>query len=45
MNNPMHYMWKFVILIIGTFGFAWLIFEFIIKRIPIIRPLFGVKKK
>ena len=43
MNNPMHYMWKFVILVIGTFGFAWLFFEYIIKRIPIIRPLFGVK--
>lgn len=42
-DNPMHYMYKFVILIAGTYGFSWLIYEFIIKRIKMIRPLFGLK--
>lgn len=45
MYNPMHYMWKFIIMVIGTYLFAWLIYEFIIRRISIISPLFGVKKK
>jgi len=45
MNTPIHYMWKFIIMVIGTFGFAWLIYELIIRRIPRIGPLFGVKGK
>jgi glucans biosynthesis protein C len=43
-NNPMHYMWKFTILVLGTFACAWILYEFIIRRIPIMRPLFGLKK-
>jgi hypothetical protein len=43
MNNTMHYMWKFVIMVIGTFGFSWLIYEFVIRRVSIIRPFFGLK--
>lgn len=43
-NHPMHYMWKFIILVLGTFGFAWILYEFVIRRIPFIRPLFGLKK-
>lgn len=43
MDNSLHYMWKFIIMVIGTFGSSWLIFEFLIKRIKIIRPLFGMK--
>ena len=44
MNNSMHYMWKFIIMVIGTFGFSWLLYEFIIRRFQIIQPLFGIKK-
>ena len=43
-NNPMHYMWKFTILVLGTFACAWILYEFLIRRIPMIRPLFGLKK-
>lgn len=35
---------KFPILVIGTFGISWLIYEFLIRRISIIQPLFGVKR-
>ena len=43
MNEPIHYGLKFLIMIIGTFGFSWFIYEFLIKRIPILILLFGVK--
>ncbi|MBN2426364.1 MAG: acyltransferase family protein [Calditrichaceae bacterium] len=43
MNDSMHYFWKMMIMIAGTFGFSWLIYEFLIKRITILRPLFGLK--
>jgi hypothetical protein len=36
---------KFSILIIGTFGVTWIIYEFGVKRYAVIRPLFGLKKK
>jgi len=42
-NNSLHYMWKFVIMVIGTFGISWIIYEFIVRRIKILRPLFGMK--
>ena len=45
MNNSMNYFWKMIIMIVGTFGFSWLIYEFIIKRIAILKPLFGLKVK
>jgi len=35
--------WKGLILIAGTFGICWLLYEFLIRRIPLLRPLFGVK--
>lgn len=35
---------KFPLLVIGTFGISWIIYEFLIRRIPIIQPLFGVKR-
>lgn len=35
---------KFPLLVIGTFGISWLIYEFLIRRMPIIQPLFGVKR-
>ncbi len=34
---------KLGILMIGTFGICWLIYEFFIKRLKWIRPLFGMK--
>lgn len=36
---------KFSIMVIGTFGITWLIYEFGIKRYNLIRPLFGMKPK
>jgi len=42
-DSSLHYMWKFLIMVTGTFGFSWIFYEFIIRRIKIIRPLFGMK--
>nr|WP_297787128.1 acyltransferase family protein [uncultured Allomuricauda sp.] len=36
---------KATILVIGTFGISWLIYDLIILRIPILHPLFGLKPK
>lgn len=40
--------WSFIakssILIVGTFGLSWLIYDLIILRIPFLHPLFGLKK-
>lgn len=36
---------KFSIMVIGTFGVTWLMYEFLIRRWRWIRPLFGVKNK
>ena len=35
---------KFSILLMGTFGFSWLIYDLIILRIRWLHPLFGLKK-
>jgi hypothetical protein len=35
---------KFSIMVIGTFGISWLIYEFGIRRYAWIRPLFGMKR-
>ncbi len=35
---------KFIILTIGTFGGSWLIYEFLIRRVFFLRPVFGLKK-
>ena len=43
MDSSLHYMLKFIIMITGTFGFSWIIYEFVIRRFKIIRPLFGLK--
>ena len=41
--------WGFVpkatILVLGTFGLSWLIYDLIILRIPFLHPLFGLKGK
>ena len=34
---------KGMILLIGTFGISWLLYEFLIRRIKWIRPLFGLR--
>jgi hypothetical protein len=43
----MHLDWgfwpKFIILVLGTFGISWLLYEVLIRRIPVLRPLFGLK--
>ncbi len=36
---------KALILLIGTFGGAWFIYEFLIRRISLLHPLFGLKNK
>jgi len=35
---------KFFLMVIGTFGISWLIYEFGIRRYAWIRPLFGMKR-
>jgi glucan biosynthesis protein C len=37
--------WKASVMIIGTFGMSWLLYEFLIRRWKHIRPFFGLKKK
>ena len=41
--------WGFVpktfILVVGTFGISWLIYDLIILRIPLLHPVFGLKGK
>ncbi|MDF0715180.1 acyltransferase family protein [Muricauda sp. 334s03] len=41
--------WGFVpkafILVLGTFGISWLIYDLVILRIPVLHPLFGLKPK
>jgi hypothetical protein len=45
----MHLDWgfwpKFILMTVGTFGVAWLIYELFIRRWRWIRPLFGLKGK
>ena len=45
MNLDWNFGLKFGILLIGTFGFSWVIYEFLIRRWRFIRPLFGLKVK
>ncbi len=40
-----HPMFKFIIITLFTFVTCYLIYEFILRRIPILRPLFGLKWK
>lgn len=43
MNLEWGFWPKFLVMIIGTFGVSWLIYEFLIRRWKFIRPLFGMK--
>jgi len=45
MHVEMGLFLKFALMSIGTFGFAWLIYEFGIRRWNWVRPLFGLKGK
>ena len=40
-----HPLLKFIGLTLSTFIVCFLIYEFILKRIPVLRPLFGLKRK
>ncbi len=44
-DAQMHYSWKMAIMIVVTFLGSWLIYHFIILRIPFLQPLFGVKRE
>ena len=44
MNLQWNFFIKFTIIIVGTFSICWVIYEFIILRLPILHPLFGLKK-
>ncbi len=43
MNSPISLGLKAIIMIFGTFGGCWLLYELLIRRIFFLRPLFGVK--
>ena len=45
MNHPMHYIWKMIIMVSGTYALSWLLYEYIISRLVILRPLFGIRSK
>lgn len=34
---------KFLLMVVGTFGISWLLYEFLIRRVFFLRPLFGLK--
>lgn len=47
--NVMNLDWSFglkaSIMIVGTFGFSWLFYAYLVRRWKYVRPLFGLKKK
>ncbi len=45
MNVSMPVIVKFVIMVIGTLSITWLVYEFVIRRLVWLRPLFGLKNK
>ena len=45
MNLNWGFFPKAIILIIGTFGLSWLIYDLVILRINFLHPLFGLKKR
>jgi glucans biosynthesis protein C len=42
-ESPMNANLKFLILVLGTFGFSWLIYHFLIRPFGVMKLLFGVK--
>jgi hypothetical protein len=45
MHNPMGLLPKFVLMAAGTFAIAWVLYEFLIRTVWWIRPLFGMKSR
>ena len=45
LGSGLDFLPAFTILVLGTFGFSWLIYELGIRPWPWIRPLFGLKAK
>ncbi len=43
MDSSMGFLSKFLIMVLGTFVISWLLYEFVIRRIGWLRPLFGLK--
>ncbi len=44
MEVSMHYSIKILIMVVGTFGGCWIVYEYVIRRISWLRPLFGLKR-
>ena len=44
-NHSMHYVWKMVIMLFGTYGISFILYEFFISRIKFLRPIFGLKNR
>ncbi|MGY3792086.1 acyltransferase family protein [Aquimarina sp. 433] len=44
MNLEWNITLKFIIMVLGTFLISWIIYHFIILKIPFLQPLFGLKK-
>lgn len=42
--KPWGLILKFSIMLLGTFGLTWILYEFVVRRLPIFWPLFGLKK-
>lgn len=45
MDRHIHYAVKMIIMAIGTYGISFVLYEFIIRRVALLRPLFGLKTK
>ncbi|MGB1241377.1 MAG: acyltransferase family protein [Chitinophagales bacterium] len=43
MNSSIPILLKFTIMAMATFGGSWLLYEFLIKRVRFLRPLFGLR--
>nr|WP_319267950.1 acyltransferase family protein [uncultured Draconibacterium sp.] len=44
-DAAIHYLLKILLMIIGTYGISFIFYEFVIRRVPLLQPLFGVKMK
>ena len=44
MNKQWSFLNKFFLMVVGTFGITWLLYEYILRRINFLRPLFGLKQ-
>jgi len=44
MDLNWNFMTKTTLMVLGTFGISWLIYHFMILPIPVLHPLFGLKK-